>query len=109
MLTGEMPYGDELTRKINWRTLNKIKYTSAIQHNPMIPLWLDGALEKAVKTDHRQRYDTFSEFFFDLTHPNALFMKHSAPLLESNPTLFWKATSGILFVANIIWLYFFIS
>ncbi len=109
MLTGEMPYGEELTRKLNWRTLNKIKYTSAIQHNPMIPLWLDGALEKAVKTDHRLRYDTFSEFFFDLTHPNALFMKHSAPLLESNPTLFWKVCSGILFAANIIWLYFFIS
>jgi len=109
MLTGELPYGDKLTRKINWRTLNKIKYHSAITHNPMIPLWLDGAIEKAVKTDHRLRYDTFSEFFFDLTHPNPVFMKHSAPLLESNPTLFWKITSALLLLGNLGWLITFIS
>jgi len=109
MLTGELPYGDQLTRKINWRTLNKIKYTSAIKYNPMIPLWLDGALEKAVKTDHRLRYDTFSEFFYDLTHPNATFMKHSAPLLDSNPTLAWKLISGALLLGNVIWLVIYIS
>jgi len=109
MLTGELPYGDELTRKLNWRTLNKIKYISAINYNPMIPLWLDGALEKAVKTDHRLRYDTFSEFFFDLTHPNALFMNKSAPLLDSNPTLFWKAISATLLLGNIIWLTIYLS
>ncbi len=104
MLTGELPYGDRLTRKLNWRTLNKIKYNSAITHNPMIPLWLDGAIEKAVKTDQRLRYDTFSEFFFDLTHPNATFMKHSAPLLESNPLLFWKISTGLLLLGNLAWL-----
>jgi serine/threonine protein kinase len=109
MLTGELPYGDELTRKLNWRTLNKIKYSSAIKHNPMIPLWLDGALEKAVKTDFRLRYDTFSEFFFDITHPNPSFMKYSAPLLESNPTLFWKLASGILLLGNFAWLVVFAS
>ena len=109
MLTGELPYGDQLTRKINWRTLNKIKYTSAIKYNPMIPLWLDGALEKAVKTDHRLRYDTFSEFYYDLTHPNATFMKHSAPLLDSNPTLAWKLISGALLLGNVIWLMIYIS
>ena len=64
MLTGYLPYGNRLTRNLNWRTLNKIKYTSAIVYNPMIPLWLDGALEKAVSTDQRSRYDTFSEFLF---------------------------------------------
>lgn len=109
MLTGELPYGDRLTRKLNWRTLNKIKYCSAITHNPMIPLWLDGAIEKAVSTDYRSRYDTFSEMFFDLTHPNPSLMKHSAPLLESNPHLFWKVSSGILLAANLAWLFAFIA
>jgi serine/threonine protein kinase len=109
MLTGELPYGDKLTRKINWRTLNKIKYTSAIKYNPMIPLWLDGALEKSVKTDHRLRYDTFSEFYYDLTHPNATFMKHSAPLLDSNPVLVWKTISVTLLVGNIVWLTVYLS
>jgi eukaryotic-like serine/threonine-protein kinase len=107
MLTGEFPYGDRLTRNLNWRTLSKIKYSSAINYNPMIPLWLDGALEKAVNTDPRLRYDTFSEFFFDLTHPNATFMQRSAPLLENSPSLFWKLAAAILLLGNIIWLYIF--
>ena len=59
---------------------------------------------KAVKTDYRQRYDTFSEFFYDLTHPNPAFMKNSAPLLERNPTRFWQITSGVLLAGNLAWL-----
>ncbi len=109
MLTGELPYGDKLSRKLNWRTVNKIQYTSAIQHNPMIPLWLDGALKKAVKIDFRLRYDTFSEFYYDLTHPNPDFMKYHAPLLETNPALFWKTLSGLLFIINIGWLIYFFA
>jgi len=35
-------------------------------------------------------------------------MKHSAPLLESNPTMFWKIASGILLLGNINWLISFI-
>ena len=104
MLTGQLPYGDKLGRELNWKNSNKMNYISAIVHNPMIPLWLDGALRKAVKIDSRQRYDTFSEFFFDLTHPNPDFMKYSAPLLENNPALFWKILSGVLFATNIGWL-----
>ena len=109
LLTGQLPYGDKMSRDLNWRTLNKIKYESSIKHNPMIPLWMDGAIHKAVRKDQRSRYDTFSEFFFDLTHPNPSFMKYSAPLLESNPTIFWKLSSGILLLGNIIWLFIFIS
>ena len=109
LLTGQLPYGDKMSRNLNWRTLNKIKYESSIKHNPMIPLWMDGALKKAVKTDQRLRYDTFSEFFYDLTHPNASFMKYNAPLLDSNPTLFWKIISGALLATNFIWFYFFLA
>jgi len=109
MLTGELPYGDRLTRGINWRSLSKITYTSSITHNPMIPLRLDGALEKAVQTDYRLRYDTFSEFYYDLTHPNALFMQRNAPLIESNPAAFWKTISTGLLLINIICYYFLLS
>ncbi len=106
MLTGgHLPYGDKLTRELNWRTINKIKYTSAITHNPMIPLWLDGALEKAVKTDYRQRYDTFSEFLYDLTHPNANFLNRSAPVIEKHPDMLWKLLAGASLLLNLGLLY----
>lgn len=109
LLTGQLPYGDKMSRNLNWRTLNKIKYESSIKHNPMIPLWMDGAIHKAVKKDQRSRYDTFSEFLYDLTHPKEDFMGHAAPLLERNPTAFWKIISGILLLTNIIFLVIFLA
>ena len=109
LLTGQLPYGDKMSRDLNWRTLNKIKYESSIKHNPMIPLWMDGAIHKAVKKDQRSRYDTFSEFLYDLTHPKEDFMGHAAPLLERNPTAFWKIVSAVLLLTNIIWLMVFVS
>ncbi len=104
ILTGNLPYGDKLTRKLNWRTLNKIQYTSSIEYNPMIPLWLDGALAKAVRTDLRTRYDSLSEFFYDLIHPNHALIKIKSPLIDKNPVLFWKVTAGILFLTHLLWL-----
>jgi serine/threonine protein kinase len=109
LLTGHLPYGDKMTRELNWRTLNKIKYVSAIKHNPMIPLWMDGAIHKAVKKDQRSRYDTFSEFLFDLTHPNESYMSGAAPLLERNPVLVWQVFSIILFLGNTAWFIFYFS
>jgi len=109
LLTGELPYGDKMSRDLNWRTLNKIKYEPSIAHNPMIPLWMDGAIHKAVKKDSRLRYDTFSEFLYDLSHPNSSFMKHSSPLLESNPILFWRIMCGVLLAGNVAWAIHFFS
>ena len=106
MLTGKLPYGDQSDKNLDWRSISKIKYTPSIKHNPMIPLWLDGAIEKAVRNDHRMRYDSFSEFYHDLTHPNEAFMKGSMPLIEKDPLFFWQSISSALFIINLILLYF---
>jgi len=105
VLTGKLPYGDQSEKNIDWRSMSKIKYTSSLQHNPMIPLWLDGAIEKAVRIDHRLRYDSFSEFNHDLTHPNELFMKKSLPLVEKDPIIFWRTIAAALFIFNLFTLY----
>ena len=105
MLTGHLPYGDRLTRELNWKTLNRIRYQSAIRHNPMLPLWMDGALEKAVKLDLKQRYGHFSEFLFDLKNPNPLFVNRSMPLIEKDPSLVWKALAGLSLIGNLVLLY----
>ncbi len=105
MLTGELPYGDQSDKNLDWRSISKIKYISALKHNPMIPMWLDGALEKAVRVDHRLRYDSFSEFHHDLTHPNDSFMKKNLPLAERDPLTFWKFSSAALLVGNLFLLY----
>lgn len=105
MLTGALPYGDQSDRNLDWRAISKIKYVTALKHNPMIPMWLDGALEKAVRVDHRLRYDSFSEFHHDLTHPNDSFMKKNLPLAERDPLAFWQISAAILLAGNLLLLY----
>ncbi|VAW71899.1 Serine/threonine protein kinase [hydrothermal vent metagenome] len=109
MLTGHVPYGDQSEKNVDWRSISKIRYISSLKHNPMIPLWLDGALEKAVKIDHRVRYDSLSEYFHDLTHPNESFMKNNLPLAEKDPLIFWQSISAALVVINLILVYFIIK
>ncbi len=106
MLTGQLPYGNQFARNVNWRTLNKIQYQSAISHNPEIPLWIDGAIEKACKLDIKKRYDTFSEFLFDLKNPNSRFMRRHVPLVEKDPGLLWKTLAMVFFLSNLVLLVF---
>jgi hypothetical protein len=105
ILNGQLPYSERLTQKLNWRTMNRINYTNAIVHNPTIPQWLNGALEKAVSLEPRFRYDTLSEFLFDLTHPNSVFMNRSVQLFNKYPNMIWKTLLLTSAVFNPIFIY----
>jgi serine/threonine protein phosphatase PrpC len=97
LLTGKLPYGAQIARARTRSQFGKLKYTSAREHNPGIPSWIDGALKKAVHLDPRRRYESLSEYAFDLRHPNAKYLDTSAtPLIERNPLLFWKCTTAVL-------------
>jgi len=102
LLTGELPYGD--SDKV--RPANKLHYISATNHNEHIQDWVDGALKKAVQPDPLKRYDTISEFLYDLAHPNKKFTdKEQKPLIERNPLAFWKALTGVLLITNFVLFY----
>ncbi len=109
MFTGHLPYGEKIGRGLNHRNKNKLRYQSASKHNPMIPLWMDGAIEKAVKVDPNSRYDVFSEFLFDLKKPNSLFSDRSIPWIEKDPALVWKSISIGLLLLNFVLIYFLIN
>ena len=99
MLTGRLPYGAEVARTRTRAQQKKLRYKSILNDNRDIPVWIDGALKKAVHPDPYQRYDELSEFVFDLRHPNKRFLDAAAkPLIERDPLLFWKGLSAILFV-----------
>ena len=68
-----------------------------------VPVWVDGTLERAVHPNPLKRYDSLSEFLFDLRQPNANYVKSAAaPLIERNPLLFWKSTTIVLALAVIV-------
>lgn len=102
MLTGRLPYGENPTP----RRLRRIDYTPARVHNQDLPVWVDGALRKAVHKQPRQRYTVLSEFIGDLSNPNSEFTREYAePLIERNPVRFWQLLFAVSMLGNIILLY----
>ncbi len=97
MLTGKLPYGSQIARARTRSQFNKLRYNSALDDNSEIPAWIDGALRRAVHPDPYKRYESLSEYTFDLRHPNTGYLNASAtPLIDRNPLLFWKCLAAIL-------------
>jgi serine/threonine protein phosphatase PrpC len=103
MLTGRLPYGAGIARARTRSDFNRLLYRPAAHGGGDIPAWVDGALRRAVHSNPLKRYDSFSEFLFDLRNPNPKYLTTSAtPLLERNPVLFWKSTTLLLALAVIL-------
>jgi serine/threonine protein phosphatase PrpC/ribosomal protein L39E/predicted Ser/Thr protein kinase len=103
MLTGRLPYGAQVAKAKTRSQQRKLRYKSALDDNREIPVWIDGALRRAVHTDPHQRYAELSEFVFDLRHPNKKFLDASpTPFMERDPLLFWKILSAVLFAVVLV-------
>ena len=99
MLSGQLPYGEALTR----HNLNRLEYRPLHRTNPNVPVWLDGALAKAVQKNPDLRYNSLSEFQQDLKTPNKKFTQaHAKPLIERNPLLFWQSAALLFLLLNLI-------
>ncbi len=97
MITGKLPYGTKVVQATNRAAQNKLNYHPIPHDERQIPLWVDGALKKALNPNPLKRYEEISEFTFDLRHPNKIFINQTRPpLLERDPVVFWKGVSFIL-------------
>ncbi len=103
MLTGKLPYGAQMAKARTRSQFNRLVYRPASHGDRELPQWIDGTLEKAVHPNPYKRYDSLSEFLFDLRHPNSNYLSTSStPLIERNPLLFWKCTTIVLALAVIV-------
>ena len=103
MLSGRLPYGTQVARATSRAAQRKLVYKSVLDDERTIPAWVDNAIRKAVHPNPYKRQDEISEFIYDLRQPNPTFLRREkAPLLESNPILFWKSLSLILFMIIVI-------
>jgi serine/threonine protein kinase len=103
MLTGQLPYGAQIAQARTRSQFSKLRYTPASDQNRDVPTWVDATLRRAVNIDPAKRYDSLSEFVFDLRHPNPNYVNATAPpLIERNPNLFWKCTTAILALIVIV-------
>ena len=101
MLTGKLPYGSPLSA----RAIKRVRYIPARQINPDVPVWIDGALEKATQLNPAFRYRALSEFLADLSTPNNALIKDAQPLMERNPIAFWRGLAIGLFILNLYLLF----
>lgn len=92
MITGKKPYGNGYAEAKNLKDFTKLQYTPASRHNPMVPQWLDKAIEKAASISPNSRYSALSEWLKDLKRPNPLWSTtREQPFIEKNPIAFWRA------------------
>ena len=94
LFTGELPYGDKIEQYVHSRNFDKLRYISATDHNPIIPLWFDRALEKGVTLDIPKRYKRLKDFVDDVTRPNPEFLKDDPAIDNSKGLLFWQMMSA---------------
>ncbi|MEZ0150894.1 MAG: protein kinase [Candidatus Reddybacter sp.] len=100
MLTGEPPFEGKLEECRTSKAYLKTKYIPCYDINPLIPIWIDGAVKKGLRFSPERRYEDISEFLHELQKPNPKYRKGQGnALLEANPLLFWQVLSGLLLVA----------
>lgn len=82
MLTaGHFPYSRAFKHA---RDVNRLKFTPATDYNHDLPVWIAGALAKAVARDPALRYDALSEFVADLIEPGTSLEQQEQAQTELN-------------------------
>jgi serine/threonine protein phosphatase PrpC len=99
LLTGRLPYDANVARTKSRSEQRKLRYRPIVDEERAVPVWVDGAIKRAVHPDPAKRYAELSEFVFDLHNPKKDYLDRSRPLLERDPLLFWKLLSAVLAVA----------
>ncbi len=107
LLTGKLPYGEKYIEAKTIKHFHKLQYRSALQYNPLVPIWIDRTLEKALSIQPTGRYDALSEWLVDLKRPNPNWLapRHQ-PLLERDPVFTWKLIAAIGWLGCIALVFF---
>lgn len=103
LLSGRLPYGNQIAKVTAPRGLHKLKYQSLRLHRPDLPQWVDDALQKATRVEPWRRQGDVLELAFDLKRPNDEFVRRSKPpLLERDPVVFWQCVSALLLIVCLV-------
>jgi len=103
MLTGQLPYGLQVTRVRGPGDLHQLHCASVLAVRPQLPPWIDAVLRKALHPQPAKRHQVLSEFMHDLRAPSAEYLRaRRPPLLERSPVQFWRASALLLALAVVV-------
>jgi len=110
MLTGKLPYDGKYLVKRGRVSRDEPRYVTANEINPMVPVWFDAAVHKALSLDPEQRYAEIDEFITDLKRPNAsLVSARQGAWLARTPPHVWQILVLLLLITNIVTLLWFLG
>ena len=103
LLTGRRPFGDAYHKCVSEVDFARLRYTPAYRLNPLVPVWLDGAIRKALSIDPDDRYTALSEFAEDIRRPNPAFERdrRMAPGRPDSLRL-WKGVALLSVLVNLL-------
>ena len=95
MLTGQLPFKGKLAQCRTKQDYLKLAYIPSYELNPLIPLWMDPPLKKALSFDPASRQVDTSELLYELNQPLVNWDKPEVgrSLLERDPVRFWQGVS----------------
>jgi len=103
IFTNELPYGSAIEECQSALDYDRLRYRSANQFNPVIPLWFDRTLERGVAFDLEKRYSVMENFLNDLHHPNPDYLLDDPTYKkDQNKALFWQFISGFMLLTVIL-------
>ncbi|PCH97086.1 MAG: serine/threonine protein kinase [Gammaproteobacteria bacterium] len=95
IFSGKLPYGDKIEECQTAFEYDRLRYISASEANPVIPIWFDRTLARGVSFDLEQRYTNIPEFINDLKKPNPIYLLDDPKVTKNKPqVLFWQLLSG---------------
>lgn len=95
IFTSKLPYGDKIEECKTAFEYDRLRYISAAEENPIIPVWFDRTLERGVSFDLELRYDNIPEFLTDLKKPNPSYLLDDPKVTKNkSQVLFWQLLSG---------------
>ncbi len=95
IFTGKLPYGDKIEECQTAFEYDRLRYISASEANPIIPMWFDRTLERGVSFDLERRYTNIPEFINDLKKPNPTYLLDDPKVTKNkSQVLFWQLLSG---------------
>lgn len=102
LFTGQLPYGEKIEQCHTPMEFDKLRYISASEYNPIIPVWFDRALEKGVSLDLGVRYARLQDFMDDMVRPNPDFLHDDPQLEKSRGLMFWELISAFWILMLVI-------
>lgn len=104
MLTGQLPFNGKQQTCRSKLDFMRLEYVPSYEINPLIPIWMDNALKKALSVAPEYRQADCSEWLFEMTEPVKTWQRSvvKPALIERNPLLFWRSLSVLLGVVVVL-------